>query len=319
MRKSDLQAMWDRVSALDLQLPYRAVRFDKECSAEVYVALSAENQRCLILRSGTLPMKPLEKQKLQIKFDDTIPGLVLKLADNDYQDLFDDLVVSLYGAIKSESHAKDAQEAFVRQFRKWAALFEVEHKKNLSEETILGLIGELHVLEALLNDTDDIEVNKILSSWRGPYDETQDFVLEDKNLEVKTVTSKATAVSISSLSQLTEEHGKGLELLVRTVSSCADRGVSLSGTFHRVVEQAVQRGGDSAILFEAISQKGLSTKNIVDYDHLKYRFHEEKVYDGLMSEFPKLTGSNISPAITKVSYTVSLAGLEPFLLREVDL
>lgn len=311
--------MWDKVSALDPRQDYRVVRFDQGCSAEVYIALSAENHRCLILRSSGLPIRPVEKQKLEIKHDDTIPGLVLSLADSDYQDLFDDLVVSLYGVIKSESSTADAQEAFIRQFRKWVALFEVEHTQSPSEETILGLIGELHVLEELLGDADDLEVNKILSSWRGPYDETQDFILEDKNLEVKTIGSRASSIQVNSLSQLTEEHGKGLELVVRTVSSSSDMGVSLSDTFQRVVEQTVQRGGDATILFEAISQKGLSTQNIADYDYLKYLFKLEKVYDANVSGFPRLTANNISPAITKASYTVSLEGLEPFLVREAEL
>lgn len=311
--------MWDKVSALDPRQDYRVVRFDQGCSAEVYIALSAEDHRCLILRSSELSMRPIEKQKLEIKYDDTIPGLVLSLADNDYQDLFDDLVVSLYGVIKSESSTTDAEQAFIRQFRKWVALFEAEHIQSLNEETILGLIGELHVLEELLGDASDLEVNKILSSWRGPYDETQDFVLEDKNLEVKTITSRASSIQINSLSQLTEEHGKGLELVVRTVSSSADTGVSLSETFQRVVEQTVQRGGDATILFEAISQKGLSTRNIADYDYLKYLFNMEKIYDAEVSGFPKLTAHNISPAITKASYIVSLEGLEPFLVREAEL
>jgi hypothetical protein len=318
LKKSDLLVMWDAVDAMEAKQDYRAIRFDKACCAEVYVALSVEDQRCLILRSNAMPVKPIEKQKIEIKYDDTIPGIVLKLADSDYQDLFDDLVVSLYGVIRSEPNLLIAQEVFIRQFRKWVALFEIEHKRELSKEIILGLIGELHVLEALLGDVCDSEVDRILSSWRGPYDETQDFVLEDKNLEVKTVTSKATSIQVNSLSQLAEEHGKGLELVVRTVTLCADKGESLSGVFQRLVGQAVLRGGDSTILFEAISQKGLSTQNISDYDYLKYVFKNEKIYDATVCEFPKLTMHNISPSITKASYIISIAGLEPFLVRESE-
>ena len=80
--------MWDKVNAMESKQDYRAIRFDKACCAEVYVALSAENHRCLILHSSALPIKPIEKQKIEIKYDDLIPGIVLKLADSDYQDLF---------------------------------------------------------------------------------------------------------------------------------------------------------------------------------------------------------------------------------------
>jgi len=158
-----------------------------------------------------------------------------------------------------------------------------------------------------------------LRSWRGPYDEAQDFILEDKLLEVKTISAQTSAVSINSLAQLTEEHGKALELKVLTASPDCDGGVCLSWMFHKVWNQVISRGGDSSILFEAIGQKGLSSSTIADYDHWKYQLHKEQDYDALNAEFPRLTRSSPSPVITKAIYTLSLAGLEPFLVREVDL
>lgn len=319
MKKSELLRLWETAASMAPQQDYRVVRFDQHCKPDVFVAIGPDDSRCLILRSPSSPLRPIEKLKLHLRFDGSIPGVVLKLADDDYQDLFDDLVVSLYGAIKSIHEVEGEQEAFLRHFRKWVALFETEYSSSLDEQTVMGLIGELHVLKRLISSSTDSELSEILSSWRGPYDETQDFVLEDMHVEVKTVTARGTSVTINSLTQLNEEHGKGLELLVNTVSADCDNGVCLSHIFQDVVDQSVERGGDSAILYEAIAQKGLSSRNITDYDHWKYRFHTEKAYDVLGGGFPRLTGSNVSTAITRASYTLSLAGIEPFLLREVDL
>ena len=51
-------------------------------------------------------------------------------------------------------------------------------------------------------------------------------------------------------------------------------GVSLSDTFQESSSRW-QSGRNNS--FEAISQKGLSTQNIADYDYLKYLFKLEKV------------------------------------------
>ena len=124
---------------------------------------------------------------------------------------------------------------------------------------------------------------------------------------------KSRHISINSLHQLTAVTGKGLDLLVKTAFRDNENGDSLSSMVTRIRATIASLVGDATILYRAMSQKGLNLQNLSDYEHLRFGFRDEEVYDVLLEGFPKLTTDNVSKAISSVKYDLSLSALETFI------
>lgn len=314
MRES-LQEIWELLAATPFESgrTYKILRFDKHCRAEVFIGMHRSGERCLILHEAAPIKKAIDRERLCLRYDKEFPGLVLALSDNAYNDLFDDLISSMYEVVKDVASARHAVENFRAHFIKWATLFDSQYSAKLSDEAVMGLVGELKVLESLLCSANEATVNELLESWRGPYDEGHDFVFDDKTVEVKTVGVKSRHISINSLHQLTAVTGKDLDLLVNIAFQDNENGDSLSSMVTRIRATITSLVGDVTILYRAMSQKGLNLQNLADYEHLRFGFLDEEVYDVLLEGFPKLTKDNVSKAISSVKYDLSLSALEPFI------
>lgn len=315
MTPSELRQKWLLISKESAVNGYKSLRLPSECISEVFLGVDPKGLRCLILclpKSHVLEFKAVEKEKLSIGLNPDINYLVLSLRDPEYNDLFDDLTISLYNVIKDISDVEIYADVFVKTFNRWSAFFEDETSDRLSENVVKGLFGELHVLHDYLAETGANTVNNLLDSWKGPYDTGHDFVLDNKDVEVKTKDYSKSDISISSKGQLQESYGKGLELLVLSVEHDLENGFSLKEKFNQVKELVVGMGGDTAILFRAIRQKGLTQKNIHQYDNFRFKIRREEVFDCLKEGFPRLTSKNIDKSITKVKYDLSMTGLERF-------
>lgn len=316
---SVLRSMWDQLESSGIQDDFATLRLDSACLSEVFIALSGLGQRCLILRLDVpLQFQAIRREKLEIEFNQGVPGLVLTLTDSFYQDLFDDLVLSLFNVIRDVSVPQDYIATFIATFRKWATFFDKEYLRKLDDDTVKGLIGELRLLSELVDQSDEIEVNETLRSWRGPYDESQDFVCADRNIEVKTMSPRSASFWVSSLEQLEEELGKGLELLIYTAEQNFDAGITLEQIFRTVKQSALIKGADVSILFDAISQKGLNLGNIAEYNAVRLQFLKEDWFNVLMEEFPRLTPNIVRTGITKAKYKISFNSLEPYSIRRKE-
>ena len=315
-----LQNMWSKLESTQIRNGFATLRLDPSCFSEVFIALSSDGQRCLILRlESPFQFQTIRREKLEIQFNKDVSGLVLTLADNLYQDLFDDLVLSLFNVIKDISIPEDYIATFISTFRKWATFFDKEYVSRLDDDTVKGLIGELRLLSELVDQSDEIEVNETLRFWRGPYDESQDFVCIDRNIEVKTVSPRSTSFWVSSLDQLEEEQGKNLELLVYTAEQNFELGITLDHIFQTVKQMALSKGADVSILLEAISQKGLNPGNIAEYDGVRLHFLKEDWFNVLAEEFPRLTPDTVRAGITRANYKISIDSLESYLIRTKEL
>ena len=84
-------------------------------------------ERCLILHEAAPIKKAIDRERLCLRYDKEFPGLVLALSDNAYNDLFDDLISSMYEVVKDVASARHAVENFRAHFIKWATLFDSQY------------------------------------------------------------------------------------------------------------------------------------------------------------------------------------------------
>jgi hypothetical protein len=242
--------------------------------------------------------------------------LTTTLLDEEYNNLFDDLIISLFNSIKDIKEVDLYSKVFVQTFYQWIQFFTSDNNDRLPKDVIKGVWGELVVLKELIQDSDSI--NDILSGWTGPYDQGHDFIYDDKHIEVKTKDSKKISVRLSSEHQLEVEPGKKLTLAVVSVDEDMESGSSLRDLVLEIKKVVFELFGDFSIILKALLQKGITLQNIQEYNN--YRFKPLNIYDYncLEEGFPKITKSNLPQGISNVKYDLNLTNLANYvvLIRE---
>ncbi|WP_421118601.1 PD-(D/E)XK motif protein [Aquihabitans daechungensis] len=77
----------------------------------------------------------------------------------------------------------------------------------MDDETVLGLCGEMLLLDALLNAAPVERVGEVLGSWKGHRETARDFQLGQVGVEVKTTTRSTSSHLFRGVHQLEPGHG----------------------------------------------------------------------------------------------------------------
>ena len=257
-----------------------------------------------------------DKEKLQLTYIKEKDVILIKLNDADFNDLFNDLIISLYSKIHKLSDPKLYSNELISSFYKWVEFFDDKQNKKMSAEEIQGFFGELFVLNGYLKVATISDLDIVLESWKGPYDNTNDFVFDKKNIEVKTKQELKSFVKISSEFQLSIEFDKGLELLVISVINDLVKGESIFDVLSDIVTIIRGKQGDLSILYRALNQKGLTVDSVKEYNNHRFVVKKATTYDCGLSDFPKLSVTNIPEEITKLKYQLRTTTLSDFLIEE---
>jgi hypothetical protein len=318
----ELKQKWSRLSVNPATSGFRSLRIATDCICELYFGVSKEGKRCLILSLPSnkhLDFKGIQKENLSIEYFREKSLIVLQLSDSDFNDLFDDLILSLYHGIKSIRPVDEYSNHFIQAFYRWSEFFEDKKSDLLSEEVIKGIMGELLVLKLLIAEPERPEVNFLLKAWTGPFDKANDFELESKNLEVKTKSPSGIDVKISSEFQLEVSPGKGLELYVLSLQSDYSVGVHIRSLILEIKNFVQEFSGDNEILWKALSQKNITAKNMSQYDGYRFKPVNWVSYNCSCENFPKLNFSNIPEEISGLRYTLRTNLLASYIINQGDL
>ena len=127
MTNSDLQQKWSVLSEENAKSGYRSLRISADCICELYLGVSKEGKRCLILSLPSnkhLDFKEIQKENLSFEYFKEKNLIVLQLTDTDFNDLFDDFILSLFHGIKGISHVDEYSNHFIQAFYRWSEFFE---------------------------------------------------------------------------------------------------------------------------------------------------------------------------------------------------
>jgi len=321
MTSIELKQKWSGLSENPVTIGFRSLRISADCICELYLAVSKEGKRCLILSLPSnkhLDFKGIQKENLSIEYFREKNIIVLQLTDSDFNDLFDDLILSLYHGIKNISQVDEYSNHFIQAFYRWSEFFEDKKSDLLSEDAIKGIIGELLVLKLLITAPDKPEINFLLKAWTGLYDKGNDFELEGKNLEVKSKSPSAVDVKISSEFQLEVSSGKGLELFVVSLLSDFVVGIHIGDLILEIKKLVQESSCDNTILWKALSQKNITAKNVSQYDRYRFKPVNWISYNCSDEHFPKLSRSSIPEEISGLKYTLRTNLLTSFIIEQSD-
>jgi len=294
-------------------------RIDSVCIPELNLGYNPQLNRCLILelpRKNKVDFKSVIKQNISLEFFKETNYIVIQLTDSGFNDIFNDLIISLYERIKNISDVDEYSQLFIYSFNKWSEFFDEKKSDLLSEDAIKGIMGELLVLKLLITSPDRPEINFLLKAWTGLYDKGNDFELELKNLEVKAKSPSGIDVKISSEFQLEISPGKGLELYVVSLQSDFTVGIHIRDLILEIKRLVQESSGDNTILWKALGQKNITAKNVNQYDRYRFQPINWICYNCADENFPKLSRSNIPEEINALKYILRTNLLTSFIIRQ---
>jgi hypothetical protein len=321
MTNKELNEKWQLISTPRGGGLYARQVISATCKPDLMIGVTKNGDRCVLLKLKSrlkFEFKEEEKENLKTYHNNlgTDNDLVLELKDSFFENLFTDLVISLYQSIKGVTDEDEATILFITNIRYWSDFLKSKRGQYMSEESVQGLYGELVYLEYLIHNSTE-PINHLLSSWRGPYDTNHDFHFTDKNVEVKTKRKNSNIINIASEHQLEAEVGKELELAVISVVSVKKDGDTLKQILNRIREKTLNLGGLVSIISDALSEKKLDFINVEEYESYQFIVETIDVYDCDHPGFPKLMNSQLNHAIHEVTYKLVLSEIDKSL--EIEL
>lgn len=205
--------------------------------------------------------------------------------------------------------AASGARAAVDALERWRQLFSgADESGRLGEPLLVGLLGELLVLETLLTRDD----RRCLDVWTGPEGHQHDFRAGDRALEVKsTVIREGRVVSISSIDQL-EPPPIGSLHLVHFRFEAAPDGDSLPAAIRRIRKLGIELG----LFHSMLHSVGYLAPHEKHYERRTYRVVDRRAYDVEGPSFPRITQASflhggVPAGVLRISYSIDLSNEPP--------
>ena len=245
-----------------------------------------------------------------VKESDEAHWIFFDLVDGVAQPVYFTFCEDLSGVV-SNMKGKDGSEAVLvlkNRYLSWRAMFRQE-RSPLSEEQIIGLLGELYFLKNYMIPRYGAEL--AIPSWSGVDGMNKDFSVNEQWFEVKTVSVNATTVKISSLAQLSSDKAGAL-IVVRyeqMSDSYDDPECSVYKLFRAIMKTIADEDVRAAFMMKLIAFGfDVSGEN---YGH-RYRIVDLAMYR-VDDKFPRIKESDVKyKEIDKVMYSLIINSLENF-------
>lgn len=309
-----LKTKWDELSTVP-KSGYVSIRIDGICIPDLFIGKNSDGNRCLILEIAPdieVKFKQLSKENLRAYFHKQEQCIILELLDGYYFELFNELIVSLYNVLSQIKDPRKSTDNFILTINKWAAFLSGKKSKDLTEEELKGVIGELVCLDWWIRENRSEEINLILEGWRGPYGETYDFEFEDMVIEVKSKSVNSSEIRISNEYQLDPLPSKRLSLCVVTLKP-DHNGFDIDVIVDSIRNDVLSLGGDITIFYSALAKKDLGPNTFSNYKQYRYKIPEVEMFNASSKDFPALRKSDLKSGIRNLRYTLSLADCNDYL------
>lgn len=221
--------------------------------------------------------------------------------------MFVKMVVDVLNVLNecSGSQNKDAFEVFLYRIKAWQKFME-NRQGELSFEEKIGLCGELEVLKDLL--VADVPPMLAVAAWKGPLGELHDFSFNNGALEVKaTASEQGNIIRISSAEQLDLTLINPLYLMTCHFLS-RPSGSSLQERM-KSVRTLLCHSPHAVSQYESLlMHRGI--ENIDSFESEEIFLLMKKQLFLISEDFPKLSRSTLSNAISEVQYSLNLSLIE---------
>lgn len=284
---------------------------DSKHKVEFYIGIDTSGRKTLVIRSKSKPgivksTSAIEVSVGQVK--NNIWSLGFHLIHNSMSGLFyrfcDDLVES----------SRDIPESFtdmsfiVNRYDSWKKMFYNLKKEVLSENEIIGLIGELLFLH---NDlAQDYGMETALKSWSGSDKTHKDFSIDEVWFEVKSTKSNSLTIKINSVEQLDSDIDGFLIIYEFEKMSEEFEGYSLNNIIRDILNQIGESLED--LFLEKLRNVGYNYDDTYDRSMFRIMSSSKLLVN---DDFPRIQKSELSNSIVKVEYDLLKQNLKKFEVK----
>jgi hypothetical protein len=322
-KTTKIESIWKNIRKKAQSAPiadgdFNLVRIDATSAADIYAGIDA---LCSSMIAIGVHSKPPALEIESSSFDyfrvQRQQGfswlMILRLTDIALEPVFGRLCQDLYEEAASLSGEAQLISLFMDRLVLWKRLFEQGSGALLSKHQIMGLVGEMLVLEAELQA--GRSAHEAVMAWIGPKGADQDFRFSTSAVEVKTTGPDSSQVTISSLDQLSADVPICLAIVrIRPASATDPAVVTLNSMAARLEEQISSSPPALAAFRVRLLEAGYVEE--ARYDELHLQPVSRTDYE-VGAAFPRLTRVDVPAAVSGVTYTLKLDELDAFIARDV--
>ena len=292
---------------------FRMLLADPEAVFEMYAGLEADSKALLAIRVHTKPpVVDLESPAIDCFRRYRADGswlLVLRLNQPSLVTVFGRLCQDLMDTGQGVGSEHALMELSLSRLELWRQLFQRFNDGFLPDHEIKGLVGELLVLESMIDDGSRA-LRETVEGWRGPLRGDQDFLFDECAVEVKSVRPGAEEISISSLRQLDAAVPMRLRVLeIRNADAGHGGAVSLNFLASRL-EEKLAPDPDALATYRTLLLAAGYVEH-THYDENWFKCVSSRTY--VVGEtFPRLTAASVPTGLVGAVYRISLAAIESY-------
>lgn len=230
---------------------------------------------------------------------------ILQAAASDQNDVFTIVAKDILHELENQKESTVFVELLKKRIGKWQYFFKNQDRGLLSDNMVIGLIGELR----FIHDMNKSGINYISDLWNGPIKAAQDFQCVDAAAEIKTtLANKIGTITISSEIQLDNDSCKSLFLVVYRLERNDAQGYTLP-EYIMSIKKLLTASQLSKFLAKLLCL-GYCEKDASLYDK-RYIIKERSIYQ-VQDKFPRIKRQSIAPEISNVKYRLQLENCDGF-------
>ena len=237
---------------------------------------------------------------------------------NDFKNNF---ILILNEIIEESIKSNKLFESVKSIINKWFYFLQKPKQEQLSENEIIGLIGELLSIKDL---NEFITMETVIESWVGPLKIKRDFIFKNTEIEIKTSSTKKGHVhTVHGFDQLSAL--KDGQVYVYSWNISKDLTMQ-SFSLNTIVSEIVDICGDNTILIEKFYEKlnllKFDSRDSELYEEFKFRLIDKKLFI-VNKSFPKIDRNSFNFKLNSMyldlNYTIDLNNLESIELKNITI
>jgi hypothetical protein len=284
------------------------LRVDPNHKLNFFIGLDENGRKTIKFRGNFIPKTIKGTNSIDVSQykSEVFSTIIFSLNDEDVSGLFYKFCDDLIESSRSVMDDLNGYLSITNRFFQWKKMFLNPKNEFLTEQEIMGLIGEITFLNTYLFNC--YGKNKALEGWSGQDLTHKDFSYGNIWFEVKTINGSSSSVKISSMEQLDSEYQGELVVYRLEKMSPAFKGITLNSLVSSVYNQ-FESEEDRGAFLSKVSLQGFSYNDY--YDDFVFEIKDHSRYD-VCSDFPKLTRRYLPEAVCKTKYELSLVSISNF-------